>query len=119
MRGCFKCSRKENGNIMLNCYLPKSQIKMINKIENNASASNFVDTFTNFHLPKSFPFYLAIPLSEPGVVYTIDSSEHEHLERYLAGTDDPLYDFVHEIRYNPAWVGGDVKKAQAHFAQAK
>lgn len=92
---------------------------MISKIEDNPSASNFVDALWRFHLPKSFPFYLAIPLSEPGVVYTIDSSEHEHLERYLAGTDDPLYDFVHEIRYNPAWVGGEVKKAQAHFAQAK
>ena len=23
------------------------------------------------------------------------------LERFLAGTDDPMYDFVHELRYNP------------------
>ena len=33
--------------------------------------------------------------------YLLDPSEHEHMERYLAGTDDPMYDFVHELRHNP------------------
>ena len=33
--------------------------------------------------------------------YLLDPSEREHMERYLAGTDDPMYDFVHELRYNP------------------
>ena len=33
--------------------------------------------------------------------YILDPSEHEHMERYLAGTDDPMYDFVHELRHNP------------------
>jgi len=33
--------------------------------------------------------------------YLLDSSEHEHMERFLAGTDDALHDFVHELRYNP------------------
>ena len=78
---------------------------MISKIEDSTRARDFELHFWKFHIPNSYPFYLAIPLSEPGVVYTIDSSEHEHLERYLAGTDDPLYDFVHEIRYNPACIG--------------
>jgi hypothetical protein len=33
--------------------------------------------------------------------YILHPSEYEHVERYLAGTDDPMYDFVHELRHNP------------------
>jgi hypothetical protein len=35
------------------------------------------------------------------VYYILHPSEHEHIKRCLAGTDDPMYDFVHELRYNP------------------
>jgi hypothetical protein len=31
----------------------------------------------------------------------VASSEREHMERYLAGTDDALYDYVHYLKYNP------------------
>lgn len=34
--------------------------------------------------------------------YVLDKSEHEHMERYLAGTDDALYDLVHLLRYMPS-----------------
>jgi hypothetical protein len=37
----------------------------------------------------------------PVCSYYLHPCEHEHMERFLAGTDDPLYDFVHELRYNP------------------
>ena len=39
--------------------------------------------------------------SNKRVHYILHPSEHEHIERCLAGTDDPMYDFVHELRFNP------------------
>lgn len=47
------------------------------------------DGFRKIYVPKT-------------VTYIIHSSEREHMERYLAGTDDPLYDYVHHLKYNPA-----------------
>ncbi len=43
------------------------------------------------------------------VVYLMHPCEREHMERYLAGTDDPMYDFVHELRYGANALGGREK----------
>jgi hypothetical protein len=52
-----------------------------------------------------FPLYRVMAKNKGGQTktfhYILDPSEHEHMERYLAGTDDPMYDFVHELRHNP------------------
>ncbi len=32
-------------------------------------------------------------------IYILHPDERDHMERYLAGTDDPMYDFIHELRY--------------------
>ncbi len=45
--------------------------------------------------------------------YILDPSEHEHMERYLAGTDDPMYDFVHELRHNPRALPTSTELAEA------
>lgn len=34
------------------------------------------------------------------IQYVVDPSENEHVERFLAGTDDPMYDFVHELKFS-------------------
>ncbi len=49
--------------------------------------------------------------------YVVHPDERERMERILAGTDNPLYDLVHELRYNPAVgaVGRDVAEAREHF----
>jgi hypothetical protein len=47
----------------------------------------------------------------------VASSEREHMERYLAGTDDPLYDYVHHLKYNPA-NGSEALAAQEDFEKA-
>lgn len=48
--------------------------------------------------------------------FVVDPCEKEHVERFLAGTDDPLYDLVHELRYNPnTRLGKDVQEAESHF----
>lgn len=36
-----------------------------------------------------------------GVWAVVHFEERERMERYLAGTHNPLYDLVHELRYNP------------------
>ena len=52
--------------------------------------------------------------------YIVHPSEKEHMERYLAGTDDPMYDFVHELRYNPDSLFGKEKEAaESHFKKHK
>jgi hypothetical protein len=48
--------------------------------------------------------------------FVVDPCEKEHMQRFLAGTDDPLYDLVHELRYNPRIrLGEDVQEAESHF----
>ncbi len=62
-----------------------------------------------------FPLYLLTVIGENQkfVSYIIDPSEHEHMERYLAGTDDPMYDFVHELRNNPRALPPSAELAEA------
>ena len=49
--------------------------------------------------------------------YIVDASEREHMERFLAGTDDPLYDYVHLLQYGPDG-GSEVNKAREEFESA-
>lgn len=49
--------------------------------------------------------------------YIVDQSERENMERFLAGTDDPLYDYVHLLRYGPDG-GTYVAKAKEEFESA-
>jgi hypothetical protein len=55
-------------------------------------------TATNLHITarnKETGFY-----NTPAhVVYFLHPDEREHMDRYLAGTDDAMHDFVHELRY--------------------
>jgi succinate dehydrogenase flavin-adding protein (antitoxin of CptAB toxin-antitoxin module) len=58
-----------------------------------------------------FPLYLA-HFSDKKEYY-LHPDEKEHIERFLAGTDNPLYDLVHELRYNPKFaLDKDVQEAQ-------
>lgn len=49
----------------------------------------------------------------------VSEKENARMERYLAGTDSPLYDFLEELRFNPnTALGAMVKEAAAHFTEA-
>jgi len=55
-------------------------------------------------IPDFFPSYVILTRKdsyEESRMYLVHPDEKEHMERYLAGTDDPLYDLVHELRFNP------------------
>jgi hypothetical protein len=52
----------------------------------------------------------------------VHPEESERMERILNGTDNPLYDLVHELRYNPnisSKIGSERQEAQQDFEQAK
>lgn len=51
--------------------------------------------------------------------HLIHPDEREHMERILAGTDNPIYDLVHELRYNPRVGIADVAEAKADFESKK
>lgn len=68
------CKLKEDGRDCVYELVAKNKVKLINVI--------------NGHAAKH-------------IHYILDPSEHEHIERCLAGTDNPMYDFVYELRYNP------------------
>jgi len=59
--------------------------------------------------------YQMLDKSIPGW-YVVHPDENERMERILAGTNNPLYDLVHELRYNPAIaVGREVETAKNDF----
>lgn len=53
-------------------------------------------------------------------MYVVDPSEREHMERFIAGTDDALFDYVHHLQYAPAppKVGSEVVAAQLDYESA-
>ena len=52
--------------------------------------------------------------------YLVHPEESEHMERYLAGTDDPMYDLVHELRYHPSFkMGSDIVDIERNWNDRK
>jgi len=54
-------------------------------------------------------------VNEKTINYIVHSSEHEHMERYLAGTDDALYDYVNLLKYMPRLEGSEFLGAERDF----
>jgi hypothetical protein len=83
-------------------------------------------------LEKAYgPFYLfpyiAKKIIDPelkGSVYwcIAHPDERQRMERILNGTDNPIYDLVHELRYNPSMpvhLGAERRAAKEDFEQQK
>lgn len=55
-----------------------------------------------------------------GIWAVVHFEERERMERYLAGTHNPLYDLVHELRYNPVvGVAPEKEAAKTNFDNNK
>lgn len=53
-------------------------------------------------------------------IYIVHPCEYERMERFLAGTEDPMYDLVHELRYNPnIKLSSEIQEAESHFKKHK
>ena len=66
-------------------------------------------------LPLVFPLYevsVYCHQNKDSRRYMLAPGEREHMDRFLAGTDNPLYDLVHELRYNPR-IGLGMEKEEA------
>lgn len=51
--------------------------------------------------------------------FFVHPDENERMERLLAGTDNPLYDLVHELRYNPRLgLSRDLHEAKRRFTDS-
>jgi hypothetical protein len=79
-------------------------------------------------LEQYMPMYLfatAPDLSDEDihvVWWIVHPDERERMQRILNGTDNPLYDLVHELRYNPnmpSCLSTDRQEAEERFEQAK
>lgn len=116
-------------------YIPASMITMVEKQSTLFEEMNYGNIET-LHKALVLDGYLKCDTDHVGICldtlglyiitingnrdYVVDPSENEHMERFLAGTDDPLYDLVHELRYNPKIrLGEDVQEAESHFKKQK
>lgn len=65
-----------------------------------------------------FPIYILT--TEDKSKYCLHPDEREHMERFLAGTDNPIYDLVHELRFNPLFgLDKDIRKAKEEDKKRK
>ena len=56
-----------------------------------------------------------IDLNEiPYLQYVVHPKENDRMQRIIDGTHDPIYDLVHELRYNPT-IGIEVRQAKKRF----
>lgn len=138
MKGCFQVSYflargyiHDQLEYNLNAeFIPKSLILHINRFTNE---EEFKKIYKHNVREKVFPLYVikvknkivreyenhnsfSIPKT---VNYIVHSSEHEHMERYLAGTDDALYDYVNLLKYMPCIEGSEFSAAEKDFKRIK
>jgi hypothetical protein len=124
----FQVSRSQGGPGWKYCaqcgaHIPLSACTIIQRCNSLAALieSHVYPTET----PTSWPRYTArigVPavaqsfVNDDTCVYVlIAASQNERMERFLAGTDNAMYDLVNELRYNPSFIGGPVRAVQAHF----
>lgn len=92
--------------------------RIISYIDCKCKDNCFVNkTFTC--LKAVFPIYYIF--GHKNVEYFVDPSENEKLERILEGTDNPMYEFVHELRYNPNsfMKGRELQEAKEDFEKKR
>lgn len=79
---------------------PKIQSNYMIKVRNKSKYSVYkFGTDNSKYIPKI-------------ITYFVDPSENEHMERFIAGTDDALYDYVELLKYLPKTEGYEVKQAE-------
>ena len=63
----------------------------------------------------TFPCYMI--QTDSNRYFFVHPDENEHMERFISGTDDSLFEFVHELRYNVDMFATktDVKRAKIDF----
>jgi hypothetical protein len=69
------------------------------------------------NLSPYFPIYVALVDNDWCYIHP---DEKDHVERFMAGTDNPLYDLVHELRFNPQYgLDTEVQRAKVEQMEKK
>lgn len=81
------------------------------------TVNNKTEQFATREKRDRISFYSYTPTT---CMYVVDPSEREHMERFIAGTDDALFDYVHHLQYAPApsKAGSEVVAAQLDYESA-
>lgn len=104
-------SEDENLISMIHSKLREDNVLQCNCKSNDSTMDSLKECLRTLHIYS---------LKTKNAYYGIHPCEKEHVERYLAGTDDPMYDFVHELRYHPdSLLGREKEAAEAHFKKQK
>jgi len=123
----------EDAPVAISCYIKLKKALAILKCNDQEDLKRAIPGLTSHYSP-TWPRYVLktvdrdlyalatgdYDLSERflGVcAFLVVASENERMERYLAGTDNPIHDLVHELRYNPN-LPTEVRKTAAHFTEA-
>jgi hypothetical protein len=131
MKGCFQVSyflargyiHNELDYNLNDTYIPKKLILCIKRFNNE---EEFKKVYKHHIKEKTFPLYV-ITVNNKNVLreyeshtnFKIPKSEHEHMERYLAGTDDALYDYVNLLKYMPRIEGSEFLGVEKDFKKIK
>lgn len=121
--GCFRVVDLEkhlNGAFRRegHVYIPIRNILKIHRYEDSKQFAKGREAVVKemFETESIYPLYRIIVSERGKEFYLVHPSEREHMERYLAGTDNPLYDLVNELRYNPNLAfGSEVRAAEQNF----
>lgn len=139
MKGCFQVSyflargyiHNELEYNLSDTYIPKKLILCIKRFNNE---EEFKKVYKHHIKEKLFPLYVITVKNKnvlreyeshtsfkipKTVIYIVHPSEHEHMERYLAGTDDALYDYVNLLKYMPRIEGSEFSAAEKDFKRIK
>lgn len=109
-------------------------VRLINEMPNEYNEDCKCDKWCTCPLPI-YPLYLILAKNKfvkeyyganngnefgtpKTVFYMIHPDEREHMERFLAGTDDALYDYVEHLKYNPK-NGTDYEQVKEEFKKRK
>lgn len=89
-------------------WLPVSIIKMVAVKE-----GTFLVTVPSDVLQCSIPF---VPFGGPYARVEVHRDSHEELRRFMTHQGNPLWDVLHELRYNPQF-GSQLEAVKEHFVK--
>ena len=119
-----------------NLFIPKKQVTSVVFFDSNDEIKTFfsknygfdkeINIKSNYMIKvknksKYFVYKHGNFGNEPYVskllTYFVDPSENEHMERFIAGTDDAMYDYVELLKYMPRIEGSEMKKAEERISK--
>lgn len=116
-----------------NLFIPKKQVTSVLFFDSNDKIKTFfsknygfdkeINIKSNYMIKvkNKSKYFVFKHNNEPYVpkllTYFVDPSENEHMERFIAGTDDAMYDYVELLKYMPRTEGSEMKQAEERISK--